>query len=114
MKDSKMNLLLLKIGDPVIHKATGLCGTVEAVEFYGTTTGQMLTVAMLCGRRMRGISRDEFGLHTPGAAQIKAQTPPQWAVPTAENSQPITVDQMGNVFHNMGSISDKSILDEIC
>ena len=114
MQNSKVNLLQLKIGDPVIHKATGMCGTVEVVEFYGTTQGQMLTVAMLNGRRMRGISRDEFGLHTPGAAQVKAQTAPQWAVPTPENPQPITVNQTVNVWHNMGPASDKSLLDEIC
>ena len=109
-----VKLMPLKIGDPVIHKATGLCGTVEAVESYGTTDGQMLTVALLSGKRMRGISRAEFGLHTPGALQIAEQTHPKWAVPTPENPQPITVDQVGNVRECIGSISDASILDEIC
>ena len=110
----KIHLLSLKIGDPVIHKLTGLCGRVEAVESHSTTDGQLLTVALLSGRRMRAIPREEFGLHTAGAAQRAEQTAPQWAVPTSENPQPITVDESGNVWHNMGPISDKSILDEIC
>ena len=115
-----MKLMPLKIGDPVIHKATGLCGTVEAVESYGTTDGQMLTVALLNGKRMRGICRNEFGLHTAGPQQVKEQTAgvtgdtmPIWKERTTEDPQPVTID--GTVpWTNVGPISDASILDEIC
>jgi hypothetical protein len=114
MSENKDKLLPLKIGDPVIHKLTGLCGRVEAVESHGTTDGQLLTVALLSGRRMRAIPREEFGLHTPGAQQVREQTHPVWAVPTADDPHPITVDQSGNIWKNMGPISDESILDELC
>jgi hypothetical protein len=118
--DANKKLMPLKIGDPVIHKATGLCGIVEAVESYGTTDGQMLTVALLNGKRMRGISRDEFGLHTAGAQQVKEQAVrvtgaemPRWAPVTRDNPRPLTIDGTV-VWENVGKISDESILDELC
>jgi hypothetical protein len=66
----KMNKILpLKLGDAVIHIATGLCGHVNAVESYGTTEGQMVSVLLLSGKHIRGLRREEFGLHTASLNQ---------------------------------------------
>lgn len=105
-----------QLGDPVIHKSTGLCGIVESIERIGNTDGQMLTVALLNGKHIRGLRREEFGLHHPGAEQVRAQrsgqTEPQWVKPTPANPQPITVDGTA-VWECVGPISTRSILDEL-
>lgn len=103
----KVNKILpLALGDAVIHKATRLCGHVSAVESFGSTNGQMVSVLLLNGKTIRGLRREEFGLHKPGPEQIRAQRPRvvETPTPTQENLQ-VTLN---------GPISDISILDELC
>lgn len=97
-----------QLGDPVIHKSTGLCGTVEAVESYGTADGQIVGVALLSGKHIRGLRREEFALHHPGVEQIRAQS--QGVVTTAS-----TTDKGEDVLiaRIEGSISTASILNEL-
>lgn len=94
-----------QVGDPVIHKSTGLCGWVEAVESYGTTDGQMLTVKLISGKYIRGLRREEFGLHTAGPEQVKAQAPVGQFSGAHEN--------VANAPKLEGSISTASILDQL-
>lgn len=101
---SDLKLRPLAVGDPVIHKATGLCGTVEAVETYSTTDTQMVSVALLNGKRMRGIRREEFGLHAAGVAQRAEQQPKDVREDAARTLWPTEF---------AGPISDASILSEL-
>ena len=94
-----------ELGDPVIHKSTGLCGTVEAIERIVNTDGQMLTVALLNGKHIRGLRREEIGLHHPSGAQVRAQLP---------HGESVTVQPEQVAVKIEGPISDASILDELC
>jgi hypothetical protein len=101
-------LCLLEVGNPVIHTLTKLCGRVEAVEHYGASNRQLLTVRLLSGKYMRAIAREEFRLHTAGPAERKAQCAP--------------LDlggEAGEMFDNDGRLRDRpvsedSILGELC
>lgn len=97
-----------QLGDPVIHKSTGLCGTVEAVESYGTADGQIIGVALLSGKHIRGLRREEFALHHPGPEQIRTQS--QGMVTTAS-----TTDKGEDVIivRIEGPVSTASILNEL-
>lgn len=101
----KLNKLRpLALGDKVIHKATGLCGTVEAVESFDTVGGQIIGVALLNGRHIRGLRREEFALHTPGLEQIREQ-----GVKLVEAASEIQRESIKLT----GPISDRSILNEL-
>lgn len=95
----------LGVGDRVIHKSTGNCGTVTAVESYSRTEGQMVSVELLNGKKMRGIPRMEFGLHTPSIAQIRVQSFQPTVTTKMQEAISVKLD---------GPISNISILDELC
>lgn len=99
----------LEVGQPVIHTITKLCGIVEAVEHYGTSNRQLLTVRLLNGKYMRAIAREEFRLHTAGPAERDAQT----ADVQARHKRYIQDEAILDTKLE-GSISDKSILGELC
>jgi len=105
---AKINRLIpLKLGDKVIHKVTGLCGTVSAVESYERTDTQMVSVDLLNGKSIRGMRREELGLHTPGAEQVRAQTP---AAPAGKYD----LEAQYCTRALKGPIIGDSILDELC
>ena len=97
-----------QLGDPVIHKSTGLCGIVESIERIGNTDGQMLTVALLSGKYIRGLRREEFGLHHPSGAQVREQSRGMGTTAaTTDVGEDVIITRIE------GPISTRSILDEL-
>jgi hypothetical protein len=99
----------LALGDAVIHKMTGLCGHVEAVETFGSTQGQMVSVRLISGKLLRGLRREEFGLHTAGPEQVRAQAPKETVLAVLHDTQEAWVSAKIE-----GTILGDSILDELC
>lgn len=97
--------IALKLNDAVIHKVSGLCGRVEAVESYGNTDGQMIAVLLYNGKHIRGAQRQEFALYTASPAQQRAQAPV--TASQTERGEEIIRARME------GPISEASILDEL-
>jgi hypothetical protein len=93
------------VGDPVIHKSTGLCGHVEAIEKISGIDNQLLTVSLYNGKRMRSIRREEFGLHTASSTQIASQRP----APARKEAPEVAAPSV----RITGPISEASILDQL-
>ena len=106
LTDKINKLRPLELGDPVIHKATKLCGHVCAIESYQRVEGQIISVALFNRKTMRGISRLEFALNTPSLEQMRAH---------ALNLQAVTTGAQEAISVALeGPVSDVSILDELC